>query len=159
MKSEMSKLQGTLEQERLLASQHQLALQAQLNEAQARVKVNTPSHTNKPFCVVDRATGNSHRVLHRAVLCLHYSSDLILVLICSQAQDSVLQQKGEENKQLKQDLQRTQQLFTSAERELRYEREKNLDLKRHNALLDQEKIKVFPKGLCIYDELLTQFYV
>ncbi|XP_056304644.1 LOW QUALITY PROTEIN: coiled-coil domain-containing protein 30 [Danio aesculapii] len=58
------------------------------------------------------------------------------------AQDSLLQQKGEENKQLKQDLQRTQHLFTSAERELRYEREKNLDLKRHIALLDQEKVKL-----------------
>ncbi|KAK2825336.1 hypothetical protein Q7C36_019263 [Tachysurus vachellii] len=96
VKSEMSKLHTTLEQDRLLVSQHQLALQAQISEAQARVK----------------------------------------------AQDSVLQQKGEENKQLKQDLQRTQHLFTSAERELRYEREKNLDLKRHNALLDQEKIKL-----------------
>ncbi|KAJ8016461.1 hypothetical protein DPEC_G00007440 [Dallia pectoralis] len=58
------------------------------------------------------------------------------------SQESVLGQKSEENKQLKQDLQRAQSLFTSAERELRYEREKNLDLKRHNALLEQEKIKV-----------------
>ncbi|XP_058619116.1 coiled-coil domain-containing protein 30 isoform X3 [Onychostoma macrolepis] len=96
VKSEMSKLHSTLEQERQLAGQHQLALQAQISEAQARAK----------------------------------------------AQDSLLQQKGEENKQLRQDLQRTQHLFTSAERELRYEREKNLDLKRHNALLDQEKIKL-----------------
>ncbi|RCU34737.1 DUF4686 domain-containing protein, partial [Acinetobacter baumannii] len=31
---------------------------------------------------------------------------------------------------------------TSAERELRYEKEKNMDLKRHNTLLDQEKLKV-----------------
>uniref|UniRef100_A0A3B1IMZ9 Coiled-coil domain containing 30 n=1 Tax=Astyanax mexicanus TaxID=7994 RepID=A0A3B1IMZ9_ASTMX len=92
----MSMLHSTLEEERQLANQQQLALQAQISEAQARAK----------------------------------------------AQDSVLQQKGEENKQLKQDLQRTQHLFTSAERELRYEREKNLDLKRHNALLDQEKIKL-----------------
>ncbi|XP_016356407.1 coiled-coil domain-containing protein 30-like isoform X2 [Sinocyclocheilus anshuiensis] len=90
VKSEMSKLHSTLEEER------QLALQAQISEAQARAK----------------------------------------------AQDSLLQQKGEENKQLRQDLQRTQHLFTSAERELRYEREKNLDLKRHSALLDQEKIKL-----------------
>lgn len=43
---------------------------------------------------------------------------------------------------MKQDLQRAQSLFTSAERELRYEKEKNLDLKRHNTLLDQEKLKV-----------------
>lgn len=96
VKSEMSKLHSTLEEERQLAGQHLLALQAQISEAQARVK----------------------------------------------AQDSLLQQKREENKQLRKDLQRTQHLFTSAERELRYEREKNLDLKRHNALLDQEKIKL-----------------
>ncbi|XP_067227117.1 coiled-coil domain-containing protein 30 isoform X1 [Chanodichthys erythropterus] len=96
VKSEMSKLHSTLEEERQLAGQHQLALQAQISEVQARAK----------------------------------------------AQDSLLQQKGEENKQLRQDLQRTQHLFTSAERELRYERERNLDLKRHNALLDQEKIKL-----------------
>ncbi|KAK1801761.1 hypothetical protein P4O66_022407, partial [Electrophorus voltai] len=96
VRTEMSKLHTTLEEERQLTSQHQLALQAQICEAQARAK----------------------------------------------AQDFILQQKGEEHKQLKQDLQRTQHLFTSAERELRYEREKNLDLKRHNALLDQEKIKL-----------------
>ncbi|XP_051947600.1 coiled-coil domain-containing protein 30 isoform X1 [Xyrauchen texanus] len=96
VKSEISKLHSTLEEERQLTSQHQLALQAQISEVQARAK----------------------------------------------AQDSLLQQKGEESKQLRQDLQRTQNLFTSAERELRYEREKNLDLKRHNALLDQEKIKL-----------------
>ncbi|KAI1892532.1 hypothetical protein AGOR_G00134560 [Albula goreensis] len=96
LKVEMSRLHSTLEEERRLASQHQLALQAQINEAQARTK----------------------------------------------SQDSLLQQRGEECKQLRQDLQRTQSLFTSAERELRYEREKGLDLKRHNALLEQEKMKV-----------------
>ncbi|XP_076131653.1 uncharacterized protein ccdc30 [Alosa pseudoharengus] len=96
LKLEMHRLHSTLEEERELASQHQLALQAQINEAHAR----------------------------------------------SKSQDSVLQQKTEETKQLRQDLARTQNLFTSAERELRYEREKNLDLKKHNALLDQEKLKV-----------------
>ena len=59
-----------------------------------------------------------------------------------QSQDSVLSQKAEEAKQMKQDLQRAQSLFTSAERELRYEKEKNMDTKRHNTLLDQEKLKV-----------------
>lgn len=54
----------------------------------------------------------------------------------------MLSQKVEECKQMKQDLQRAQSLFSSAERELRYEKEKNLDLKRHNSLLDQEKLKV-----------------
>ncbi|KAG7472837.1 hypothetical protein MATL_G00113260 [Megalops atlanticus] len=96
LKVEMSRLHSTLEEERRLASQHQLALQAQINEAQARTK----------------------------------------------SQDSLLQQKAEECKQLRQDVQRTQSLFTSAERELRYEREKSLDLKRHNTLLEQEKLKV-----------------
>ncbi|KPP66170.1 coiled-coil domain-containing protein 30-like [Scleropages formosus] len=101
---EVSWLQNTLEEERLLARQNQLALQAQISEAQARAKVGT-----RPFAL---------------------------------SQDSLLQQKGEESKQLRQELQRVQGLFTSAEKELRYEREKNLDLKRHNALLDQEKIKL-----------------
>uniref|UniRef100_A0A672IHY1 Coiled-coil domain containing 30 n=2 Tax=Salarias fasciatus TaxID=181472 RepID=A0A672IHY1_SALFA len=43
---------------------------------------------------------------------------------------------------MKQDLQRAQSLFNSAERELRYEKEKNLDLKKHNTILDQEKLKL-----------------
>lgn len=55
----------------------------------------------------------------------------------------MLSQKSEETKQMKQDLQRAQNLFASAERELRYEKERNMDLKRHNTLLDQEKLKVF----------------
>ncbi|KAM6976880.1 coiled-coil domain-containing protein 30 [Aplochiton taeniatus] len=96
VKWELSCLQNTLEEERQLASQHQLALQAQLHEAHSRTK----------------------------------------------SQDSLLGQKTEEGKQLKQDLHRTQSLFTSAEKELRYEREKNLDLKRHNTLLEQEKLKL-----------------
>ncbi|XP_028438597.1 coiled-coil domain-containing protein 30 isoform X1 [Perca flavescens] len=96
VKQELNHLQTKLEKERQLSSQHQLALQAQVNEAQARIKF----------------------------------------------QDSVLCQKTEEDKQMKQDLQRAQSLFTSAERELRYEKEKNMDLKRHNTLLDQEKLKL-----------------
>uniref|UniRef100_A0AAQ5Y6D4 Coiled-coil domain containing 30 n=1 Tax=Amphiprion ocellaris TaxID=80972 RepID=A0AAQ5Y6D4_AMPOC len=93
---ELNRLQMKLGEERQLASQHQMALQAQVNEAQARIK----------------------------------------------SQDSVLSQKAEEAKQMKQDLQRAQSLFTSAERELRYEKEKSMDLKRHNTLLDQEKLKL-----------------
>lgn len=66
----------------------------------------------------------------------------LLSYVVLQCQDLVLSQKAEESKQMKQDLQRAQSLFTSAERELRYEKEKNMDLKRHNTLLDQEKLKV-----------------
>ncbi|XP_036068549.1 coiled-coil domain-containing protein 30 isoform X3 [Oryzias melastigma] len=96
LKQELTFLQSKVWEEQQKTSQHQMLLEAQLSEAQARIK----------------------------------------------SQDSVLSQKGEEAKQMKQDLQRAQSLFTSAERELRYEKEKNMDLKRHNALLDQEKLKI-----------------
>ncbi|XP_063001378.1 coiled-coil domain-containing protein 30 [Elgaria multicarinata webbii] len=54
--------------------------------------------------------------------------------------ESLLQQQ-EELQQLRQDVQRVQNLCSSAEKELRYEREKNLELKKHNILLQQENIK------------------
>lgn len=69
----------------------------------------------------------------------------------------MLSQKVEEGKQMKQDLQRAQSLFSSAERELRYEKEKNLDLKRHNSLLDQEKLKVDPHACAHRDTHLKYF--
>ncbi|XP_067422412.1 coiled-coil domain-containing protein 30 isoform X2 [Emydura macquarii macquarii] len=53
-----------------------------------------------------------------------------------------LQQHQEEMQQLRQDFHRVQNLCSSAEKELRYEREKNLDLKKHNILLQQESTKV-----------------
>ncbi|MED6238568.1 hypothetical protein ATANTOWER_024980 [Ataeniobius toweri] len=96
LKNEINVLEDKLEAERQLATQHQMALQAQINEAQAHIK----------------------------------------------SQDSVLSQKAEEAKQMKQDVQRAQSLFTSAEKELRYEKEKSMDLKRHNTLLEQEKLKL-----------------
>ncbi|KAL2296641.1 hypothetical protein Nmel_015964, partial [Mimus melanotis] len=52
------------------------------------------------------------------------------------------QQQEEKLQQLRQDLRRVQNLCSSAERELRYEREKNADLQRQNLLLQQECIKV-----------------
>uniref|UniRef100_A0A8C5YPD4 Coiled-coil domain containing 30 n=1 Tax=Marmota marmota marmota TaxID=9994 RepID=A0A8C5YPD4_MARMA len=48
----------------------------------------------------------------------------------------------EEVQQLRKNLHRLQILFNSAEKELRYEREKNLDLKQHNSLLQEEIIKI-----------------
>lgn len=51
LKLEMSGLHSTLEEERELASQHQLALQAQISEAHARSKVrNTQKHTHTHMC-------------------------------------------------------------------------------------------------------------
>ncbi|XP_030041429.1 coiled-coil domain-containing protein 30 isoform X3 [Microcaecilia unicolor] len=52
------------------------------------------------------------------------------------------QQQQEDVRQLRQDLHRVQNLCSSAEKELRYEREKTLDLKKHNILLQQEITKV-----------------
>uniref|UniRef100_A0A8C0JAH8 Coiled-coil domain-containing protein 30 n=1 Tax=Chelonoidis abingdonii TaxID=106734 RepID=A0A8C0JAH8_CHEAB len=56
--------------------------------------------------------------------------------------ERLLQQHQEEMQQLRQDFHRVQNLCSSAEKELRYEREKNLDLKKHNILLQQESTKV-----------------
>ncbi|XP_016158996.1 PREDICTED: coiled-coil domain-containing protein 30 isoform X2 [Ficedula albicollis] len=52
------------------------------------------------------------------------------------------QQQEEKLQQLRQDLRRVQNLCSSAERELRYEREKNANLQRQNLLLQQECTKV-----------------
>uniref|UniRef100_A0A8C4XS53 Coiled-coil domain-containing protein 30 n=1 Tax=Falco tinnunculus TaxID=100819 RepID=A0A8C4XS53_FALTI len=52
------------------------------------------------------------------------------------------QQQEEKMQQLRQDLRRVQNLCSSAERELRYEREKNVDLHKQNLLLQQECTKV-----------------
>ncbi|NXB35425.1 CCD30 protein, partial [Eulacestoma nigropectus] len=56
--------------------------------------------------------------------------------------DERFQQQEEKLQQLRQDLRRVQNLCSSAERELRYEREKNADLQRQNLLLQQECTKV-----------------
>nr|XP_013799151.1 PREDICTED: coiled-coil domain-containing protein 30-like isoform X3 [Apteryx mantelli mantelli] len=52
------------------------------------------------------------------------------------------QQQEEKMQQLRQDLRRVQNLCSSAERELKYERVKNVDLKKQNLLLQQECTKV-----------------
>ncbi|NXI35065.1 CCD30 protein, partial [Galbula dea] len=56
--------------------------------------------------------------------------------------DERFQQQEEKMQQLRQDLRRVQNLCSSAERELRYEREKNIDLQKQNLLLQQECTKV-----------------
>ncbi|XP_069636512.1 coiled-coil domain-containing protein 30 isoform X3 [Haliaeetus albicilla] len=56
--------------------------------------------------------------------------------------DERFQQQEEKMQQLRQDLRRVQNLCSSAERELRYEREKNVDLQKQNLLLQQECTKV-----------------
>uniref|UniRef100_A0A8D2BMP7 Coiled-coil domain-containing protein 30 n=1 Tax=Sus scrofa TaxID=9823 RepID=A0A8D2BMP7_PIG len=56
--------------------------------------------------------------------------------------DRTKSQPQEELQQLRQDLHRLQVLCSSAEKELRYERGKNLDLKQHNSLLQGESLKI-----------------
>ncbi|XP_069873269.1 coiled-coil domain-containing protein 30 isoform X4 [Dipodomys merriami] len=51
-------------------------------------------------------------------------------------------QQQDEVQQLRQNLHRLQILCSSAEKELRYERGKNSDLKQHNSLLQEENIKM-----------------
>ncbi|XP_075292929.1 coiled-coil domain-containing protein 30-like [Opisthocomus hoazin] len=59
--------------------------------------------------------------------------------------DERFQQQEEKMQQLRQDLRRVQNLCSSAERELRYEREKNVNLQKQNLLLQQECTKVKPE--------------
>ncbi|XP_066462833.1 coiled-coil domain-containing protein 30 isoform X2 [Eleutherodactylus coqui] len=56
--------------------------------------------------------------------------------------DSLIQQQYEEIRQLRQDLHRVQNLCSSAEKELRYERDKNLDIKKQHILLQKENTKL-----------------
>ncbi|XP_054857775.1 trichohyalin-like [Eublepharis macularius] len=61
---------------------------------------------------------------------------------CLPSERLLQQQQQEEFQQLRHDFQRVQNVCSSAEKELRYEREKNLELKKHNILLQQENIKI-----------------
>ncbi|XP_054994415.1 coiled-coil domain-containing protein 30 isoform X14 [Sorex araneus] len=61
---------------------------------------------------------------------------------CPPSEEKLKQHQQEEVQQLRQNLHRLQVLCNSAEKELRYERGKNLDLKQHNSLLQEESIKI-----------------
>ncbi|XP_054994412.1 coiled-coil domain-containing protein 30 isoform X11 [Sorex araneus] len=63
-------------------------------------------------------------------------------LQCPPSEEKLKQHQQEEVQQLRQNLHRLQVLCNSAEKELRYERGKNLDLKQHNSLLQEESIKI-----------------
>ncbi|XP_053308377.1 coiled-coil domain-containing protein 30 [Spea bombifrons] len=56
--------------------------------------------------------------------------------------DSLIQQQYEEIRQLRQDLHRVQNVCGSAEKELRYERDKNLEIKKQHISLQQENTKI-----------------
>ncbi|XP_032733365.1 coiled-coil domain-containing protein 30 isoform X2 [Lontra canadensis] len=61
---------------------------------------------------------------------------------CPSSGEKVKYQQQDGVDQLRQNLHRLQILCNSAEKELRYEREKNLDLKQHNSLLQEESLKI-----------------
>jgi len=68
-------------------------------------------------------------------------------------------QRQEDVQQLRQNFHRLQILCNSAEKELRYDRGKNLDLKQHNSLLQEESIKILDlqqklehaQKVCLFD--------
>ncbi|XP_023608462.1 coiled-coil domain-containing protein 30 [Myotis lucifugus] len=72
----------------------------------------------------------------------HFSSYTSILQNLSSKEKLKYQQQQEEVQQLRQNLHRLQILCSSAEKELRYERGKNLDLKQHNSLLQEESIKL-----------------
>ncbi|XP_026222874.1 coiled-coil domain-containing protein 30-like [Anabas testudineus] len=59
-----------------------------------------------------------------------------------ESQNLLLSQWAEDFKQIEQNLQQAQRMFTSAEKELHIEREKSMDLERQNTLLEEEKIRI-----------------
>uniref|UniRef100_A0A8C0PNY0 Coiled-coil domain containing 30 n=2 Tax=Canis lupus familiaris TaxID=9615 RepID=A0A8C0PNY0_CANLF len=58
------------------------------------------------------------------------------------SEEKLKYQQQEDVQKLRQNLHRLQVLCCSAEKELQYERGKNLDLKQHNSLLQEENIKI-----------------
>ncbi|XP_054994404.1 coiled-coil domain-containing protein 30 isoform X4 [Sorex araneus] len=70
------------------------------------------------------------------------SDKKVLEEVCPPSEEKLKQHQQEEVQQLRQNLHRLQVLCNSAEKELRYERGKNLDLKQHNSLLQEESIKI-----------------
>lgn len=67
---------------------------------------------------------------------------LVVPLFLQNLSEDRFQQQEERLQQLRHDLRRVQNVCSSAERELRYEREKNIDLQKQNLLLQQECTKV-----------------
>ncbi|NWR29662.1 CCD30 protein, partial [Tachuris rubrigastra] len=80
--------------------------------------------------------------LRARVQTLDLERKAFLELVSTHPPPSCSAQQEEKLQQLRQDLRRVQNLCSSAERELRYEREKNAELQKQNLLLQQECTKV-----------------
>ncbi|XP_018081554.1 coiled-coil domain-containing protein 30 isoform X2 [Xenopus laevis] len=82
---------------------------------------------------------NMQEKVPRPQICADGAEDIVPNLL---AGDALIQQQHEEIRQLRQDLHRAQHLCSSAEKELRYERDKNLDIKKQHFCLEQANTMV-----------------
>ncbi|XP_075461205.1 coiled-coil domain-containing protein 30 isoform X2 [Ascaphus truei] len=83
--------------------------------------------------------GNVQEKMQRPQSCGDGAEEIVSQYL---AGDALIQQQHEEIRQLRQDLHRVQHLCSAAEKELRYERDKNLDFKKQHIFLQQENTKV-----------------
>ncbi|XP_031761415.1 coiled-coil domain-containing protein 30 isoform X2 [Xenopus tropicalis] len=82
---------------------------------------------------------NMQEKVPRPQICADGAEEIVPNLL---AGDTLIQQQHEEIRQLRQDLHRAQHLCSSAEKELRYERDKNLDIKKQHFCLEQANTMV-----------------
>ncbi|KAG8434298.1 hypothetical protein GDO86_012613 [Hymenochirus boettgeri] len=75
----------------------------------------------------------------RPQICADGAEEMVPNLLAGEA---LIQQQYEEIRQLRQDLHRAQNLCSSAEKELRYERDKNLNVKKQHICLEQANTMV-----------------
>ncbi|XP_037683441.1 coiled-coil domain-containing protein 30 isoform X1 [Choloepus didactylus] len=95
--------------------------------------------------VVERLKGEIHESQENEQVGKHYPGKTLGAEQRMQnpsSEEKFKYQQQEELQQLRQNLHRLQTLCNSAEKELRYERGKNLDLKQHNSLLQEENFKI-----------------
>ncbi|XP_043916377.1 coiled-coil domain-containing protein 30 [Protopterus annectens] len=114
-------------------------LQEEINQLKQKV-----SYTQQQL---KNSQGETEALLQQSInaqtqLLISQSSAGVKVENANQSWETLHQQKEDELKQLQQHLRRVQNLCSSAEKELRYEREKCLDLKKQNMLLQQDSIKL-----------------
>ena len=91
-------------------------------------------------------------------LAVDFQVTCVVSLFLQSLSDERFRQQEEKMQQLWQDLRRVQNLCSSAERELRYEREKNVDLQKQNLLLQQECTKVGREQGELFEESFASFY-
>lgn len=148
LKQKFNYLQSRLGDEQQKMSQKELILQAHLDEALERIKSQDLALSQKTEEIEElkqdlqrtreeKQENEWHLDPENMILQaqLNFATEHI------KSQDLLLNQRAEEAKQIKQDLQRSQSLFISAERELHCERE-TMELIGYNKLLFEENVKL-----------------